>query len=483
MKQSFLVQLAGVVVICGVVGLAGGVILALVSGDARQIEDDAPRPVLGFDLYPPTRVPDRVVLTWTGDPATSQTVTWRTSVEVVGAVAEVAVAEAGPGFAHNARRVEATTRAYQTDYPLWHVHTAEFKDLAAGTVHAYRVGDGVNWSEWFEFRTAPAVHERFSFIYLGDAQNDVRSLWSRVVRRAFADAPDAAFVLHAGDLVNQAENDTQWAEWHAAAGWIHATIPLIATPGNHEYSFTKHEGVQGRWLTRHWNTQFAFPVNGPAELPGSAYTIDYQNLRVISLNSNERQAEQVEWLEQALEHDRTWTVVTFHHPLYSPARGRDNTPLRELWMPVLARHAVDLILTGHDHAYGRTGPLGAEAGDGSDGGPIAATVAGSDSGSDSGSGTGSRSAPGGTIHVVSVSGPKMYELDAEPRKEIRRAAEDTQLYQIVWIEGNTLRYEARTALGETYDAFTLKKHAGRPNELLEETPALPERRRPVQADP
>ena len=34
-------------------------------------------------------------------------------------------------------------------------------------------------------------------------------------------------------------------------------------------------------------------------------------------------------------------------------------------------------------------------------------------------------------------------------------AEDTQLYQRVRIDGDTLHYEARTATGRLYDAFSL----------------------------
>ena len=50
----------------------------------------------------------------------------------------------------------------------------------------YRVGDGVNWSEWFHFRTASDRPEPFSFIYFGDAQTDLKSLWSRVIWRITA---------------------------------------------------------------------------------------------------------------------------------------------------------------------------------------------------------------------------------------------------------------------------------------------------------
>ncbi|MEZ6045611.1 MAG: hypothetical protein R3C11_08555 [Planctomycetaceae bacterium] len=82
----------------------------------------------------------------------------------------------------------------------------------------------------------------------------------------------------------------------------------------------------------------------------------------------------------------------------------------------------------------------------------------------------------GTMYVVSVSGPKMYDLGRRPF--MRRAAEDTQLYQIIHVDGDTLKYEARTAIGEKYDGFTLQKQPGKPNKLIEEVPDTPERRRP-----
>jgi hypothetical protein len=40
-----------------------------------------------------------------------------------------------------------------------------------------------------------------------------------------------------------------------------------------------------------------------------------------------------------------------------------------------------------------------------------------------------------------------------------------------------LKYEARTATGEVYDAFTLEKQPGKINKLIDQTPSTPERRR------
>jgi hypothetical protein len=230
-------------------------------------------------------------------------------------------------------------------------------------------------------------------------------------------------------------------------------IPCIATPGNHEYA--RQDGSDDRALSFHWRPTFAFPEHGPEGLAESVYTIDYQGARIISLNSNELQAEQVPWLRKALSQDGArWKIVTFHHPLYASAKGRDNTKLRDLWQPVMDEYAVDLVLQGHDHTYARSGLMTHE------------NVA---------TGLTARSEKAGTVYVVSVSGPKMYDL--EQRDFMRRAAEDTQLYQIIRIDGDQLHYEARTATGALYDGFTLIKRPGRPNRVVERAPPRKERRR------
>lgn len=416
------------------------------------------------ERYRPTVDPDRVLLTWTGDPKSSQAVTWRTSTEVIVGLAEIAKADHGPTFAESPDKVCAQTVGFTSDLSTCHVHTAEFEGLEPGTVYAYRVGDGTNWSEWFQFRTEPAQAEPFSFVYFGDSQNSVRSLWSRVTREAFRDAPRAAFFLHAGDLVDRADSDGEWGEWFDGGSFINATIPVVATPGNHEMVATRRpDGTEVRALTAHFPVTFAFPENGPSGLESTVYFIDYGDLRVISLNSNERQDEQVGWLDRVLtDNDRRWTAVTFHHPVFAMAKDRDNTALRELWKPVLDRHAVDIVLNGHDHTYGRSDLV--MPGEGLPG----------DVNAPDGRSAVSES---GTVYVVSVSGPKMYDAKQDVGVDVIRRAEDTQLYQVITIDGDELRYIARTAIGETYDAFTLRKRPGQPNDLVEGEVKMPVRRR------
>jgi hypothetical protein len=396
-------------------------------------------------LHRPSPVPDRVILTVTANPATSQALTWRTDTSVERAVAEIAESEDGPGYTKRAVAVPARTERYQTDINEAHFHSVVFADLKPDTVYAYRAGDGHNWTEWNQFRTASSKPAPLTFIYVGDAQTDIFSMWSRVIRSAYSDAPRPHFIVHAGDLINRHDRDAEWGGWHQAAGWINRSVPSLPTPGNHEYGNRNAAG--DRIVSGHWRPQFTLPGNGVEGLEETNYYVDIQGVRMVSLDSNVRQKEQAEWLDKVLgENPNAWTIATFHHPIFSSSRGRDNKELRETWQPVFDKYGVDLVLTGHDHTYARSNVT---------------------------TGVRTRSPRSGTVYVVSVSGPKQYNVERAAWME--RAAQDTQLYQIIRVDGGRLTYEARTGRGALYDAFELRKRRGRPNDLINRVPSTPER--------
>lgn len=401
----------------------------------------------------PTPAPDRIVLSMTESPTTSITVTWRTSVAAEKTIGQLAPASDGPKFSDQIRQVEGSSTLLQTDLGRSRRHEVTFANLDAESEWIYRVGDGDEWSEWSQFRTAAGTGEPFRFVYFGDAQNNIRSMWSRVVRQAFRSAPDAAFFMHAGDLINSANRDAEWGEWFYASGFIHRSVPCVAVPGNHEYAKVADDR---RELSAHWRPTFGLPQNGPAGLEEQCYWFDYQSTRFVALNSNTLQQEQAEWLIEVLQQrPQRWTVITFHHPLYSAKEGRDNSELRELWQPIFDRFGVDLVLQGHDHTYARSGLMTAKRTTQQP--PV-------------------RQSDSGTVYVVSVSGPKMYDLGKRPF--MQRSAEDTQLYQVISVDQDRIDFEARTAAGRLYDSFTLTKDAAGQRTLTEHKPQMAERRRP-----
>ena len=156
----------------------------------------------------PSQIPDRIVINWSGDPTTTASITWRTDTSITQAEGQIAEANASANFTTWARSENARTEKWKRNRRVAHFHSVTFKSLKPNTLYAYRVGSGDIWSSWYQFRTASAEPDAFTFIYLGDAQNNLLSLWARTIRTAVLDAPHADFIIHAGDLVDISQQAT-----------------------------------------------------------------------------------------------------------------------------------------------------------------------------------------------------------------------------------------------------------------------------------
>lgn len=394
--------------------------------------------------YGPYLRPDRIILNVTEDPATSVAVTWRTNKEISKGAAQIAIADAHPAFVAEARTVEASTQALHVGELNANYHSVTFQGLMPNTVYAYRVGDGEHWSEWLQFTTTGKSEDKLTFLYFGDVQTTIFPLWSRVVRQAYRQTPEARLALYAGDLVNRANRDVEWDDWFAAGSFIHGEIPVMPTPGNHDHADTD-EGEDR--ISVFWQPQFTLPENGPKGLEESCYYTDVQGVRFISINterydvSKADRKSQREWLENLLANNpNRWTCVLMHHPIYSTKRNRDNKILRGDLKPIIDNYRVDLVLQGHDHTYVR----------GMENIPMENGKA------------------SGTMYVVSVSGPKMSDVFHADWME--RTAGHTQLFHVVTVEGEVLNFKAFTAIGELYDEFELHKSLGNVNKLVNKIP-------------
>ena len=196
----------------------------------------------------PSGWPDRIIATLAKDPASSFSVSWRTEASITETVAEIALATAATRFDLAAKRVPAVSERFEfdpawlegqgnTDTSEWLIdpvvfHGVTFTGLEPGTLYAYRVrGADDQWSSWRQIRTAPADGP-VEFLYFGDAQNGIRSHVTRMFDTASVVAPEANFMLHAGDLVNKGLDDRLWAEWFEAGGRLFVSVPSIPVPGN-----------------------------------------------------------------------------------------------------------------------------------------------------------------------------------------------------------------------------------------------------------
>ena len=396
----------------------------------------------------PEFAPDRVILGWTGDPAHTQTVTWRTAKTAETPQVQFAQASANPAFVNEAATVFAKAGSLEIgNGKAVATYRAHLQRLKPETHYLYRVGDGKNWGEWFEFHTASDQPGKFRFLYVGDAQNDIKSRWSRVIRAAYAKAPKSAFIVHAGDLVSSGYRDDLWGEWYDSMGFIAATVPCLPIVGNHELE--KPAGApKSLALPAIWKHQFAYPANGPDVPENESYAFDYQGVRFLSLNVNILENEKnfdanrpaieqmAAWVDKALQNNPNhWTIVTQHQGMYSMAQDRNYARMREMLIPIYEKHAVDLVLQGHDHLYARSQKIA--------GGKV---VAGDAS---------------GIVYMISVSGPKMYEVTPTFETLMAKVIANTQMFQTVDVDQNKLVLRAYSSESEQLDGFQLEKKNGR----------------------
>ncbi len=106
------------------------------------------------------------------------------------------------------------------------------------------------------------------------------------------------------------------------------------------------------WLTDEGQPELDEPAFG---MEGENYVVQRAGVRFVIANSN---ALDRTWLRQNLPPEKgdRWTVVAFHHPVFSPGMHGSTETFADL--PALfEKTGVDLVLNGHDHIYAVSKPL------------------------------------------------------------------------------------------------------------------------------
>ncbi len=373
--------------------------------------------------------PDRIMLNMPGDPATVRAITWRTSARVSRSYVQYAIAGSYVPDSSEIRQVKGEVFNRKPGFRPYKNHRAILNGLKPSTRYLYRVGNGKKWSEWIQFTTASNENLPFSFLYIADIQNYIRSDCSWVIRQAYSHFPESHFFLFTGDLVNNSAAK-EWQEFYNTGGWIFSMKPTLASPGNHEF----HDWGILKNFSGYWNEFFYFPQNGPESFRNRIYYTDYQGVRFIAVDGyslvNIRNSNEIilNWLNEALENNpNAWTILMIHYPVFSCTHGRNNPRMRKKLLPVIEKYGIDLVLQGHDHSYcrGRNTSVGGD--------PEKASM-----------------------YVVSVAGPKANTIN--PVTWADRAGSDMQLYQHILISGDSLIYTSWTANQKLFDSFTLVKN-------------------------
>lgn len=430
---------------------------ALLLAGSACAQSEPPVPRSAGTPYAARSLADRIMLTPGADPAREMAVAYRTDIAQAASEAQLAIAVDGPTLEEKAKTITGAAGVAKdsANGPAFY-HQIRFTGLTPNTVYAYRLKGSAGWTEWLQFRTAAAQAKPFRFLYLGDIQNGILTYASRVIRQAFHAHGGIELVVHAGDLAAQRDDldhDDEWGEFNQAGGYNWSIVPQLPATGNHEYvDTTLPNGAESRKLGPYWPLQFALPGNGAPEVKATTYFVDYQGVRFIILDGTSAldlgtMAAQTRWLDATLASSKAkWNMVLFHQPVFTCARPQDTSAIKAAWKPVFDKRNVDLVLQGHDHCYSR---LTSEAG------REASAKARADG------------AVQGPVYLVSVTGSKMYGLNDRARTQPDRTAEATELYQIIDVDGDQLKFRTYTASGKLYDGFDLQRRADRRNRLKE----------------
>lgn len=358
--------------------------------------------------------PEQIILTWTSDPATSQTITWLMADNLLRQVQYMKENEFNGNF-DLAQQINVNGTIFTNSN---YRYTANLSGLTPNTKYIYRVGSEGIWSGNLSFTTA-ADTEKITFLYLGDVQAGYTE-WGNMLNSIENGYPQIKFSLLGGDLTNNGSDENEWGQFLNAASGYFSKIPLMPTFGNHDGSM--------------YLNFFALPTNGPTGLEKEFYSFDYGNAHFVVLNSsNNTNAAAKRWLQADLQSTtKSWKFVMFHHPAY-PA-FEDYKPIDESicenWVPILEDNGVDMVFVGHQHLYMRTYPIYR--------GQL-------------------RTDPSeyGIVYVMGNSGSKTY---ASGGWLPYIAKEETgSNYQIININGNVLNLTSKTANGELIENYTINK--------------------------
>ena len=248
--------------------------------------------------------------------------------------------------------------------------------LKENTQYYYQVFQNGEWQETKKYKTN-SFHD-YSFLYVGDpqigaskgqtsseneemtkngeylaARNDSYN-WEQVLNNAMANHPDVSFMVSAGDQVNTASCEQEYAGYLGASAL--ASLPVATTIGNHDSGSNQY--------SLHYNNPNTFSGDETytkgATKAGTDYYYTYGDVLFIVLDTNNYNcATHENVIKKAVEEnkDAKWRIVTFHQDIYGSGLDHsdsDGIILRTQLTPLFDKYDVDVVLQGHDHTYSRT---------------------------------------------------------------------------------------------------------------------------------
>ena len=279
---------------------------------------------------------------------------------------------------YEAEQTKAVTDKDETEYVSNKVIAT---DLKANTTYYYSYQKDGQWTAPEKYTTDNG--SKFSFIFVGDPQigssNELKGAateefynaqsaavandafnWNTTLNQAMEKTGNkASFVLSSGDQIQSTKkkspNKAAWGSEIEYSGYLSPDVlknlPVATTVGNHDADNANY--------TYHFNTANASELGSNGKVGGD-YWFKQDNALLIMLNTQDTNVEEHrQFIEQtvAANKDCKWRIVTLHQDIYGSAEHSNEpeiTNLRYQLAPIFEDNKVDVVLTGHDHAYSRT---------------------------------------------------------------------------------------------------------------------------------
>ena len=313
------------------------------------------------------------------DPQTARTLTWLGLDSAHYTAPYVKLAQAGASIDdQDALSSGCSHYALPSGLSGYTSYTCELTGLTPGTTYTYKVGawsgDYPYESPAYTFQTAASSGE-FTFIDFADSQSspprEYAFYWGNTLRTALDAHPEAAFVTHTGDIVDNSMS-LHVAAWVKATGTALSSVAFNPVLGNHDDA-TAAAPMWANLFPRQSLT--AVPTyNEPSTLQ---YVYVYGNALFLHINTNlgtkDQLATTATWIHDAVaahgknaDGTNRFIIVVEHKSPFGgdhsgagtyPSGDHGNQEIVATLPKVFYEEGVDLVLAGHDHNLIRSLPI------------------------------------------------------------------------------------------------------------------------------
>ncbi|KAK7337223.1 hypothetical protein VNO77_17786 [Canavalia gladiata] len=236
-------------------------------------------------------------------------------------------------------------------YSSGKIHNVVIGPLKPNTTYFYRCGGS---GPEYSLKTPPTKLP-IEFVIVGDLG---QTEWTASTLK-HVDSSDYDVFLLPGDLSYADSQQPLWDSFGRLVEPYASKRPWMVTEGNHEietFPIIYPQGFQA------YNARWPMPFQESASTSNLYYSFDVASIHVIMLGSYthfDPQSPQYTWLQSDLANiDRAntpWVIALLHAPWYNTneAHQGEGESMRQAMEELLYKARVDLVFSGHVHAYER----------------------------------------------------------------------------------------------------------------------------------